>query len=164
MIPPVSKRPKIAGATFIEALAVTVVIAAVISAMGASFIQGLKSYVGEYSSEARQLEVQRAFAELQYFGGLAARFETDGDTVTFYYADGTSTRFIFQETGMYDGLRLGILSIVLASGQQYQYGVNVLADGSPFNVAKGGCSFLFFVESSGGPVSLLGLVYPSLVL
>lgn len=165
MTRPVSKNPRISGATFIEALVVTAVIAGVIAAMGSSFTMGLRSYVSEYTSEARQIEVQRAYAELQYFGGKSSWFVEDGDTVTFYYADGSSVAFMFHQTGMFEGSRKGALSIVGPWGQ-YWYGVNVLADPvvKPFATAHGGCSFTFTVQSAGGDVQLVGLVYPSLVL
>lgn len=164
MIRYVSKKASISGATFIEALAVTMVIAAVLGAIGSSFTLGLRSYVGEYNSEARQLEVQRATAEIRYFGGKCSRFDTDGDSVTFYYNDGTYAKFEFEQTGMYDGSRLGQLSVRTPAGERYVYGVNVLADGSPFAVSDGGCSYVFYVDSAGGQVNITGLVYPSTVL
>lgn len=167
----VSKKDRIAGATFIEALAVTAVIGVVLAAMGSTFTVGLKSYVGEYTSEATQLEVQRAYSELHYFGSKSTRFDitggldgTQGDSVTFYGADGSTSTFMFSYIDMYDGSRRGELSIVTPWGQQYWYGVNVLADGWPFTVSNGGCSFIFHVESAGGPVSMFGLVHPGLVL
>lgn len=165
------RRHSMAGATFVEALAVTIVIAGVLAAMGSSFVVGLKSYVGEYTSEARQLEVQRAFAEMRYFGTKCFRFETEGgevagrgDTVIFYYPDDTEAKFVFSETSMLDGDRVGTLTVTTPWGAVYTYGSHVMVTGYPFQVSAGGLAFRFFVDSGGGDVSLVGLIYPALVL
>lgn len=154
------------GASFIEALAVTVIIGGVLAAMGTTFIYGLKSYVGEYASESGAVEAQRALSEFNYFGSHSMRYliSDDGNTVAFYKQSGAVQVFNFIEDSTNGGVSQGRLELVLESGTRYIFAGTYFVTGSAFQVVHGGLSFFFTIDSSGGPVAYRSLVYPALAL
>lgn len=157
-------RTKSSGATFVEVLAVVVVIGGILAAMGSTFIFGLKSYVGEYETEVTQVEAQRALAEFNFFSSRSTRFaiSNGGDTVTF--TDGAGQSWVFSYAAPAGGQRSGTMSVSLPSGETYPYAGTYLVDGVPFTLSNSGVSLYFTVDSSGGPVPFRAIVYPSYVL
>jgi prepilin-type N-terminal cleavage/methylation domain-containing protein len=177
------KRKQIAGVTLIECLAVLTILAGLVAAVGSSFILTLKSYVGEYSSEAVELESQRAALELEYYAARAVRMEildggvsgSSGAQINLYQ-DLTNTAnvvsFVYTPdltrcTGTYGvGVsQVGSLAIS-ASGSYYVYSTNVVftpVAGSlrPFVTSSdGGVSFRWTISTSSGPVKMGGTTSP----
>ena len=186
MTPSTIKRPTrfgLKGTTFVEALAVTVVIAGVLATAGSSFIFGLKSYVGEYASEIKEIEMQRAAAEIAYFSSRALRFSVGDDAgelssgallgyqAKFYDVAGQEIVFAFapdaDQTGV--GYVQGTFSVSWP-GSSYVYSTEARfpttgGQTRPFSLSStGGLSYHLEVDTAGGPIAVCSVVIPRGVL
>jgi cbb3-type cytochrome oxidase maturation protein len=172
------------GVTLVEALAVLAVVGILLGGLATAFVFSLRSYVGQYSDESRQVEALRISSELWDFGTRAFRFAVAptggslsspsfiGDQVGFYDDVGVLTaRFVFVEdpdasTADY---REGRLYLVVFD-QTYIYGLHLRVPyvegwAAPFWVdPSGALGYYYFVDSLSGPVVFHGTVYPSSLL
>jgi len=185
-----TKSYKNSGVTLIECLVVLTILASLIAAVGTSFTMSLKSYVGEYASEAVELESQRAALELEYFASRAvdvrimpvaglsgtSGYESGvlgGRRVELLQPNGNTIAFEYQVTGStVDSAgrttQVGNLGIDML-GEDYYYSTNVWFTPItgwvyPFQVSnEGGLSFRWSVPTpTAGEIKVGGSVSPGI--
>jgi hypothetical protein len=126
------------GVTLIETLVVVSILAGLIAGVGATFIVTMKSYVGEYQSEAIELEAQRAAMEMEYFISHSQRMlimngstpSINGDRILLYQPanafGGNPLAFSFTPREAVPGGWKGSLSITKEDYTTYTYSTNIM--------------------------------------
>jgi type II secretory pathway pseudopilin PulG len=172
MIHPVYKKShksrKFAGVTLIETLVVLTILSGLIAAVGVSFIVTLRSYAGEYKSEAIELEASRAALELEYYASHARRIviyagtapSTSGNWVELTQLDGSVYNFEYVP-----GSPTGSL-VLTGPGIDYTFSTNILviptaASPNIFWLSpEGSLSYYWAVDTPSGRVNTAGSVLP----
>lgn len=163
------------GVTLIECLTVLTVLAALIAAVATSFILTLKSYVGEYKSEAVELEVQRAAMEFEYYTAKSWKVDildngvisSEGNQVDLYQPDGTIVSFTYTPTSSLGAKEVGTLSVSMPSAN-YLYSTNVTFDpnatsSKPFWISfEGSIGYRWGADTPSGAVKMGGSTLPDI--
>lgn len=162
------------GVTLIETLVVVTVLAGLIASVGVSYIITLRSYVGEYKSEALELEASRAALELEYYVAHAKKVDiynggaisSSGNSVNLLQLDNTTYTFTYAPTGaVAGGSSSGSLTI---SGPDvyYVYSTNIISVVTPsfphvFWVSpEGAISYHWAIDTPSGRASMAGSTLP----
>ena len=172
-----------AGYTLIEALTVISVVAVLIATVGSSLVLVLKSYVGEFRTDALELESQRAALELEYYAARAVKIEIfDGSTLSsagsqvfLHQFDGTVVAFDYlPDPGrapcafIAGDEEIGELAILLTGpDREYVYSGNIRflpTDDSRFpfwRTSNGGLGYRWHIETASGPNYMGGSTLPA---
>jgi hypothetical protein len=179
----VPRHRRSSGYTLIEALTVISVVAVLIATVGASLVLVLKSYVGEFRTDALELEAQRAVLELEYYAARAVKVEifddsvlsNAGSQVILHQYDGTVVAFDYLPDPARSPMafvpgdeEIGELAILLTGpDREYVYSRNIRflpTDDSRFpfwRTANGGLGYRWHIETASGPNFMGGATFPA---
>jgi type II secretory pathway pseudopilin PulG len=159
------------GVTLIETLVVLTVLSGLIASIGVSFAFTLKSYTGEYRSEAVELEASRAALELEYYATASKRIEIfdgslaaeSGNRVVLTQPNDTQYTFRYVPTGA-----KGNLIIDLPDGTSYIFSTNIIlvptavSDNVFWTSSEGALSYFWAVDTPSGRVRMGGSTLPGI--
>jgi hypothetical protein len=171
------------GVSLLESLTVVLVITALVTTVGSSVLQTLKTYAGTYTSETTQMELQRAALEMDYFvstsvtayvqdtgrfGSTLSSSLQQGDSLACNQPDGSQILFTYSPVTTAGGVSTGKLSMskfLLGSNTPqftYTYSTNIsfaTASGVPrpfWSAPDGGVNYSFTAVTGDGIIHAKG--------